>query len=868
MVTEIVRASGHAAGSVPSPARLLSRLGRNCPLVVLRAPHGFGKSALVTGWLESGPSTGYLGVRIPPPNRPTDTDGYWELIAARLLSAGAVGPEHVRPGTEPWADTVRHALEDTSTPVRLALERVDLVDAPDLEQQILDLVEACHQVDVVVTMTGRPIFADSHLMDPAHDLLDGDSLSFARDDIRHLFSENGLDLHEEEIDLVRRLTGGLSSLMPIALRVTAELPALPHRLEILERYLAAAVTAQIRTTILADPRVAPRREFLLTTSTAHTLSSEVAAFLGGGPNSISHLETLESSGVLEHLGTTAKGDFWRLPSAVRAALIEARREAGIDPGADLTRLSQYHLDRNDKAAALRCAAEAEAWPAVVRLLTTRWYELLGSDLTAVREAIFKLPESVITAYPRLREGRELLAGLDGAVTGHVPEPEHQDKLDETSTIRTGSHRAIMLRLAGEYTRAAAVTRQVGEILDRALADQPDEQITYGLAFTRLQRGLTYQLDGNFGASIGELVRAHQLGRSRGIDFTARNSAYNIALSWALVGEPQRAREWLAHQRDGSTTDSMTERLVEVGGHAARALVALDTLDIDSARAALGRLQRLPPVTELWPFVVYARCRYAIASADPHIGLRALDQCSEPRSRARGSFVTALLDAIEIEVHLADGNAWRAIQLAESTPKNTPWSVAASARARFVTGDHDAAIVTCRRFNWFSGPYTRPHLEALVVEAAALYSTGNEKAAVQPWTQACAISERTGIRSTFLTVPRHVVTALHDLTGSSSHHVTEALASRSAEYYPAALSFPTLTERENEILAGLAEGLTSREIASKLVISPATVKSFRKSLYGKLGVHTRRDAVDTGRRLGIVASPADPPARAHFRSPRP
>ncbi|WP_430334727.1 LuxR C-terminal-related transcriptional regulator [Rhodococcus sp. ACT016] len=745
-----------------------------------------------------------------------------------------------------------------SAPVRLALERVDLVDASDLEREILDLVDACHHVDVVVTMTGRPIFTDPLLLDPTHDLLDGDSLIFTGDDIRELFRTCSIDLKKEEVEIIRQLTGGQSSLMPVALRISAELPVLPHRLQLLERYLAEAVTAEVRTTILAAPEIAPHRQFLLSISTARTVSAEVATFLGAGPDSTAQLTALENAGVVEHLATTPKGDTWRLAPAVRTALLEARREAGTDPEADLSLLARFHLDRDERAAALGCAAEAYNWSVVVPLLTDHWYDLLGSDMTAVREVMLKLPESVTATHPRFRERREVLQGLDSAAFGSLPATKHHRPLDETGTIRAGSHRAIMLRLAGEYSSATQLTRRIGTILDRALAGRPAAELTYGLAFMRLQRGLTYQLDGNITASVAELQRAYRLGSVQGIDFIARNSAHNIALNWAFVGEPQRAREWLAHERDGSSTDTMTERLIEVGRHVATALVSLDTLDFDTARTALGKLRRLPPVIELWPYIVYARCRYAIACADPRIGLRALEQFAEQRARARGGFVTSLIDAVEIEVHLANGRGWRAVQLAESTSNTTPWTVVAKARALFVTGDHDAAIDTCRRYDWFSGPYTRPHLEAHVVEAAALYSTGNETAAVQSWTRACAIAARTEISGVFATVPSRVVAALHALTDESSYLVTEFLASGRTDHYPSTVSLPTLTEREEQVLASLTQGLSSRQIAEALTITPATVKGHRKTLYRKLGVHSEAEAVDAGRRLGIVTEPETHP----------
>ena len=59
----------------------------------------------------------------------------------------------------------------------------------------------------------------------------------------------------------------------------------------------------------------------------------------------------------------------------------------------------------------------------------------------------------------------------------------------------------------------------------------------------------------------------------------------------------------------------------------------------------------------------------------------------------------------------------------------------------------------------------------------------------------------------------------------------------------------LTDREREILRLLAQGLTTREIAEELVISPHTVQSHRDRIMSKLDLHTKaalvRYAVDRG-----------------------
>ena len=61
----------------------------------------------------------------------------------------------------------------------------------------------------------------------------------------------------------------------------------------------------------------------------------------------------------------------------------------------------------------------------------------------------------------------------------------------------------------------------------------------------------------------------------------------------------------------------------------------------------------------------------------------------------------------------------------------------------------------------------------------------------------------------------------------------------------------LTAREHDVLALVADGLGNREIAAALGISEHTVKFHLASIFGKLGVSTRTEAVQRGLRLGVI-----------------
>jgi ATP/maltotriose-dependent transcriptional regulator MalT len=77
----------------------------------------------------------------------------------------------------------------------------------------------------------------------------------------------------------------------------------------------------------------------------------------------------------------------------------------------------------------------------------------------------------------------------------------------------------------------------------------------------------------------------------------------------------------------------------------------------------------------------------------------------------------------------------------------------------------------------------------------------------------------------------------------------SLSRRSAEREGGLIE--SLTAREQDVLALLADGLPNREIAHALAISEHTVKFHLASIFGKLGVSTRTEAVQRGVRLGVI-----------------
>jgi DNA-binding NarL/FixJ family response regulator len=63
-------------------------------------------------------------------------------------------------------------------------------------------------------------------------------------------------------------------------------------------------------------------------------------------------------------------------------------------------------------------------------------------------------------------------------------------------------------------------------------------------------------------------------------------------------------------------------------------------------------------------------------------------------------------------------------------------------------------------------------------------------------------------------------------------------------------FPMLSEREREVLDLLVTGKRTSEIAASLFVSPKTVSNQLTSIYGKLGVANRTEAILLAREQGL------------------
>lgn len=222
---------------------------------------------------------------------------------------------------------------------------------------------------------------------------------------------------------------------------------------------------------------------------------------------------------------------------------------------------------------------------------------------------------------------------------------------------------------------------------------------------------------------------------------------------------------------------------------------------------------------------------------------------------------------QLELWLASGRrraavvwAERAIERREGRPEREATKIAA-ARALVVGGggaqiEHGLRLLESLREIAEAEGRAGSVIEALALQALAYWRRGERLGALSALERALRLAEPEGYIRLFADLGQTMVRLLQEARARAvlPDYAATILRSVGAALAPEAAGRDVpepLSPRELEALRLIAAGLTNREIAQALVVSPETVKKHALSIYGKLGVGNRTEAAARARELGLL-----------------
>lgn len=337
------------------------------------------------------------------------------------------------------------------------------------------------------------------------------------------------------------------------------------------------------------------------------------------------------------------------------------------------------------------------------------------------------------------------------------------------------------------------------------------------------------------------------------------------LARALVSF-EEALAW-ATQEDGHT--------VPVGGFPLLRIsdVQYEWRHADAARRAIERGIDLCLRLNQADVVVDAHATYALRlwSAGRHEA--AWEEVRRGDDRARDSspdkFLLARLDTCRVRLLLAEGRVADALAWlgSQGPDPGEPLSFhhdlhhLLAVRIWLAAGRPDDALQLARRIADAArgAGWVWEAVQALALAAVAAQRGGDTEQALALLQEALRLGAPGCFVSTLLDEGPLVAGLLRQVSPSEQVPAPylQRLLAQAGGPQPGAVAGVTaglvepLSERELQILALIAQGLTNSEIAARLVLSLATVKWHAGNIYGKLGVGNRSQAVAQARELGIL-----------------
>jgi len=619
---------------------------------------------------------------------------------------------------------------------------------------------------------------------------------------------------------------------------------------------------------------------LLRTSILERVSAPLADRLTGSWGSERILWELEDAGAFV-VSLDAERSWFRYHHLFADLLaLELRRTAPQELPGLHTLAAEWLAEHGDPVEAIRHAQAAENWSLAARLLADNWTSMYLDGRLATRcELLSGFPADTIATDPELAAA----AASDRRAAGSLQEAERYLALAERMSASVPEGRRehfqvslmiMRLTLARDRNDLDAVAEEAQRLLE--LADSP-RAIEAGLgeeglrATALISLGAAEVWAGQLEAAERHLEQgledARQIGRPM-LELQALSHSALLSFVRAQAIGEQRAREAIelarAHGWEESVPSAATAYVALGGLTMWRGQLAEAEGWLDRAEHVLRRFA--DPTTAMMLSGTRAMIE---AVRGQHEAAMTAQRAAESieRGLATRHILARRSRALTLEMLVRVGETGlvqRTLDDMDEDVRATGAMRVVQATLRLAQDDPEGAAAALAPIFAGASPIDNPRweIQALLLRASAEDALGDTGASSRALERALDLAEPDGLLLPFLLHPTPDLLERHSrLRRTHASLISEILNVQSGRA-PAArpenaepLHEP-LSESELRVLRYLPTNLRGPEIAAELFVSLNTIRAHLRNIYAKLGVHSRTEAVNRARELGLL-SPSSP-----------
>jgi LuxR family maltose regulon positive regulatory protein len=845
------------------------------------AAAGSGKTELLRSWVDledRGSRIAWVGVD----RGEQDAQHFWLAVIDALADAmgeeDLVEPIHPAPEFrgEAVIERLLAGLDSLNEPLVLVIDDLHELDSGEaLAWLELFIARLPAQLRLVLASREEPRLGlhRLHLRGELTEIRDPD-LRFSLEEARELLEASGIQISDRALAQLHERTEGWVAGLRLAALSLAEHPD-PERFvsefsgseRAVSRYLVAEVL---------DRRPPEVRELLLRTSILDRVSGPLADFLTGASGSERILQDLEEANAFITSLDVARSWFRYHHLFVDFLRLELRRTDPASIEALHRKAATWHEEHGDLVEAISHAQEAGDWSHAARLLADNCIGLiLDGRRAAVRRLLDLFPPDASAGNAELALAVAVTLIVEAAIDEVPAYIDLAQRLADTVPearrarfdLQLAAVRLALARRLGDLNASLEMRGSMEAILAAHPAARGDHSDVLR-AIALQEAGVAELWSSRSDDARRDLEQALELIRHAEQPFLQVSCLGHLAIAGAWTGLSLAAGLELSEEavRIAEEHGWMEDQVV-VTGLAGAALSLLSLGRFDEAERSLERAVRAmrpggEPGTEL--LVRHARGLLRLVGGAFEEALLAFQDAARIDARLAGRHAFSVVSRARLlQAQTAVGQVAEAHAALAGRPeeeRDTSYMRVSSAKIHLAEGDPQGAVDVLAPVMGRTAPsihHSPATIEAAVLDAVAREQRGERRAATASLERALALAEPEGIILPFVLAPVKGLLERHP-RHSTAHaalisDLLDVLAGSSTSRRTDAAPLPeNLSEAELRVIRYLPSNLRAPEIAAELFVSPNTVRTHLRHIYSKLDVHSRTEAVERGRELGLLA----------------